>query len=242
MTCKIAGVICIFQFIKNKEDLFIYIFLNALILMLGNLSMWVFLPKMLVRVNIKEFGLKKHFKETLIYFIPTIATSVYTVLDKSLIGVITHDACENGYYEQATKIVNMAKSVVFVSVNAVMGARISYLCSENKIDEIKQRINRSMDFIFMLGFGAMFGIIGASATFVPIFFGKGYEPVSGLLNWMAPLIVIIGVSNCLGSQYYTPAGFRGQSAKYIIAGSCTNLVMNLILIPQLGSMGAVIDL
>lgn len=45
------------------------------------------------------------------YFIPTIATSIYTVLDKTLIGVITQNDAQNGYYEQATKIINMAKSV-----------------------------------------------------------------------------------------------------------------------------------
>ena len=60
--CKIAGVICIFVFIKNKSDVALYIFLNSFILMLGNISMWVFLPKMLVRVNPKEFCLKKHFQ------------------------------------------------------------------------------------------------------------------------------------------------------------------------------------
>lgn len=238
--CKILGVACIFLFINDKSDLFLYIFLNTLILMIGNISMWVFLPKMLVRVNIKEFRFKSHFKETLIYFVPTIATSVYTVLDKTLIGMITRSGYENGYYEQATKIINMAKTAVFISVNTVMEARISYLFAENRINEIKCRINKSMDYILLLGYGAMFGIIGVAKVFVPIFFGEGFESVTYLLYWMAPLIVIIGISNCLGSQYYTPAGLRKQSAMYIIIGSCVNLIMNLILIPKSGSIGAVI--
>lgn len=238
--CKIAGVICIFVIIKSKSDVALYIFLNSFILMMGNISMWVFLPKMLVRVNPREFKFKKHFHETLIYFIPTIATTVYTVLDKTLIGAITQDSYQNGYYEQATKIVNMAKTAVFVSVNTVMAARISYLFSENKIDEIKGRIEKSMNFILLLGFAATFGIIAVAEDFVPIFFGEGYEPVINLLYWMSPLILIIGVSNCLGSQYYTPAGLRAQSSKYIVTGAVTNLVMNLILIPKLGATGAII--
>lgn len=238
--CKIVGVICIFVFINDKSDVVLYIFLNAFILMLGNISMWVFLPRMLVRVNPKEFRFRRHLYETLIYFIPTIATTVYTVLDKTLIGTITQDNYQNGYYEQATKIINMAKTAVFVSVNTVMAARISYLFAENKIDEIKARIEKSIDFILLLGFAATFGIIAVAQDFVPVFFGDGYGPVVNLLYWMSPLILIIGVSNCLGSQYYTPAGLRKLSSKFIIMGAVVNLIMNLILIPKLEATGAVI--
>ena len=238
--CKIAGVICIFVFINNKSDVVLYIFLNAFILMLGNISMWVFLPKMLVRVNPREFRFRTHLHETLIYFIPTIATTVYTVLDKTLIGTITQDSYQNGYYEQATKIINMAKTAVFVSVNSVMAARISYLFAENKIDEIKARIEKSMDFILLLGFATSFGIVAVAQDFVPVFFGEGYEPVINLLYWMSPLVLIIGVSNCLGSQYYTPAGLRKLSSKFIIMGAVVNLIMNLILIPKFGATGAVV--
>ena len=86
----------------------------------------------------------------------------------------------------------------------------------------------------------MFGIISIAADFVPIFFGKGYEPVIYLLYLMSPLIIIIGISNCLGSHYYTPAGYREKSAKYIIWGSVINLICNLIFIPIFEAKGAVI--
>lgn len=238
--CKIAGVISIFVFVKQKDDLYLYIFLNAITCMAGNMSMWLFLPRYLVKVNPQEFRIGRHFHETLIYFIPTIASSVYMVLDKTLIGIITKNAYENGYYEQASKIVNMAKSCVFVSVNNIMTARISYLYKENRIDEIKGRIYKSFDFIFFLGYGAFFGIIAVSEELVSVFFGTGYEPVITLLKMMAPLIIIVAISNCLGAQYFTPAGLRKQSSEYIIVGSIVNLILNLVLIPKFETKGAVI--
>lgn len=237
--CKIIGVVCIFVFVNDNTDIAIYILINSLVLMIGNMSMWMFLPKMIERVSIRSFVFKKHLKETFIYFVPTIATSIYTVLDKTLIGLITHDNFENGYYEQATKIINMAKTGVFVSVNSVMGARISYLFSIEKNNEIKEKIGKALSFILLLAYGAMFGIISVASTFVPVFYGDGYYSVIRLLYCMSPLIVIIGISSCLGVQYYTPAGLRAQSTKYIISGSVINLIMNLIFIPLLGAMGAV---
>lgn len=237
---RIFGIILLFIFVKQKNDLLIYCFINSATALLGNLTMWFYLPKMLVKVDFRRLELKHHFQETLIYFIPTIATSMYTVLDKTLIGAITGSSFQNGYYEQATKIINIVKSVVFVAVNSVMGARISYLFAEEKYEEIKIRISRSMDFIYLLAFGAMFGVVGIATKFVPVFFGNGYEPVIALLYFMAPLILIIGTSNCLGAQYYTPSGQRKRSAKVIVLGAFVNLCLNLLLIPRFQSYGAAI--
>lgn len=238
--CKIAGVVAIFAFVKTKEDLVTYILLNAVILMLGNLSMWMFLPRFLIKVNVQSLQVAHHFKETLIYFIPTIAASIYTVLDKTLIGLITNDSYQNGYYEQATKIINIAKTASFVALNSVMGARLSYLFAENRIEEAKSKIKTAMEIILFFTVGAMFGIIGVAKNFVPIFFGDGYYPVVDLLYLMSPLIVIIGISNCIGSQYYAPVGKTKIASFYMIAGSAVNLCLNLLLIPHFGAKGAVI--
>ena len=236
---KLLGVVAVFLFVKEETDLAIYIAIMSLATLLGNLSMWAYLPKFINKVALGKLKLRVHFHETLIYFIPTVATSIYTILDKTLIGAITQDASENGYYEQATKIINIAKSVTFAGLNSVLGSRIAYLFAENKTAEIKTRIAQSMDYILFIGIGACFGILGVAKRFVPFFFGAGYEKTIDLLMLMSPLIIIIGISNCLGSQYYNPAGLRALSAKFIIAGSCINLVLNVLLIPRFESMGAV---
>lgn len=238
--CKLAGLIFLYAFVHKESDLFLYMVINSLIVLAGNLSMWTYLPKLLVKVDVKEIKIKKHFRETIIYFIPTLASSVYTVLDKTLLGLITKDSYQNGYYEQATRIINMIKAFVFTSVNAVVGVRNSYLFSLKKYDEIREKIINSMDFIIFVGMGSVFGLIGVASGFVPIFFGKGYEPVIMLLRIMAPIIIIIGISNCLGSLYFTPSGQRKRSAQIIVAGAVANLILNLLLIPRWGSVGATI--
>ena len=237
---KLIGVISIYKLVKTKDDLAVYFFIMAMVTFLGNATMWLFLPKYISKVRFKDISLKKHFKETFVYFVPTIATSIYTILDKTLIGLITTDTSENGYYEQATKVVNMAKSLTFTALNTLLGARISFLFAENRIDEIKDRIKTSIDYILFMGVGVCLGIIGIAPRFVPLFFGEGYEPVINLLYCLSPIILIIGISNCLGSQYYNPAGLRALSAKFIIVGSVVNLIMNLLLIPLFRSKGAVI--
>lgn len=237
---KILGIVAIFLFVQKKEDLIFYILIIALTTCIGNLSMWIYLPKCVEKVDIRTLTIKRHFKETFVYFIPTIATSIYTVLDKTLIGVFTNDNYQNGYYEQATKIINMAKSVCFVALNNVLGSRISFLFAENKLDEVREKIDISINYILFMGIGIVFGLMGIASRFVPWFFGNGYESVVYLLWILSPISLIIGISNCLGSQYYTPAGLRNLSVKYLIVGSCVNLILNCILIPRLMSYGAAI--
>lgn len=237
---KLAGFILTFVLVRDKDDLVVYMIIMTASVMLGNLSMWIYLPKFTVRIPLRTLRIKRHFKETLVYFIPTIATSIYTVLDKTLIGLITMDESENGYYEQATKIIRILEAITFVSLNNILGSRISYLFAENKQEEIYRRIRESMDYILFMGIGICFGLIGVAPRFVPLYFGAGYERVIGMLCLMSPIVVIIGVSNCLGSQYYNPVGKRSTSAKFIIAGSCVNLILNLLLIPRYWGFGAVV--
>lgn len=237
---KVLGLISLFVFVKHESDLYLYIAIMGASTLLGNMTMWLYLGRFLKKVNVKEFNLKRHFKETLIYFVPTIATSIYSVLDKTLIGAITKDANENGYYEQATNIVNAAKVVSFVAINGVMESRSSFLFAQGKTDRVKSMIEDSMNYILFMGFGLIFGLVGVADEFVPWFFGPGFYKVPVLIKMLSPVIVIIGVSHCLGSQYYTPSGRRAQSAKFIITGSVINLVLNLILIPKFWSYGAVI--
>ena len=235
---KIASAISLFIFIKDKNDLVLYVFIMSFSIFIGNLGMWTGLPKYVHKINLKTVKLKKHFHETLIYFIPTIASSVYNILDKTMIGVITHSAKENGYYEQANKILDMMKTITFVALNSVMESRISFLYAEEKFTEIKKRIKQSIDYVLFMGIAILFGICGIASVFVPLFFGPGYYKTVYLLYIMSPVVVIIGVSNCLGSQYYNPSGRRKDSAKYIILGSIVNFCFNIAMIPLLKSYGA----
>lgn len=237
---KIVGIILLFVFIHEKDDLIFYIFLMTLTNLLGALSMWMYIPKMVSKVEWHTLHIIPHLKETLIYFIPTIATSVYTILNKVLLGFICDDIRENGYYEQATKIIGIGQTLTFVALNSVLGARIAYLFAENKIEEIRQRIDKSLNYILLVGFCICFGMIAIASRFVPWFFGAGFSRCVILIQLLSPIVLIIGISNCLGDQYYTPAGLRKLSARFIVIGAIVNLLLNLCFIPFYGAVGAVI--
>lgn len=230
----------IFVFVKSSEDLPIFIGLLAVSSLLSNVSLWIFLPQYICKPDFRNIHIWRHFKNTLIYFVPTIATSIYTVLDKTLIGLITQENTQNGYYEQATKIINMAKAVAFNALNNVLVSRMSFLYMEKKDDEIRERTTWSMEYITFMCVGLSFGIWAVAPRFVPSFFGPDYANVVPLLRIFSPIILIVGISNCIASHYFTPMGLQKQNATFLIAGAIVNLILNCILIPSLGSQGAAI--
>ena len=55
---------------------------------------------------------------------------------------------------------------------------------------------------------------------------------------ISPIILFIGLSNVIGTQYLLPTKRQKEYTISVIAGSCINAVFNLILIPEYGAVGA----
>lgn len=236
---KICGLIIIFMFVKSPADLPIYVLSYSATLLLGNLSMWMYLPKFVKKVSLKHLNIQKHLRPTIVLFLPQIATSIYTMLDKTMIGALTGNTAEVGYYEQSQKLIKMAMTLA-TSLGTVMLPRVANLFKEGKIEEVKESMYSSFRFISFLTFPICLGLIGITKGFVPWFFGAGYDKVVLNMIMIAPIIIIIGYSNVIGTQFLLPTGRQKQYTISVCAGTVVNLVFNLILIPHFLSYGAAI--
>ena len=239
LVVKLSGIVLLFVCVKDHGDIWLYLLITSASFLLGNLSMWLTLPPLICKPEPKEWAFKIHLKESMAYFIPTIAASVYLYIDKIMLNKITGSPAENGYYEQATKILRVGYTVI-VSLNTVMTSRMSYLFAQNKLDEVKKRLEKSLSFIFLLGFPMCFGMVAISRNFVPWFFGAGFSQVAVLLILGSPLILAMSMHNFLAAQYLVPSGQRVRSTKGIVIGACVNFLLNLLLIPKFRAVGALV--
>ena len=83
--------------------------------------------------------------------------------------------------------------------------------------------------------------MGVSHTFAPFFFGKQYTQVSGLMFVQATMIIFVAIASVLGNQYLLSARRTKEFAISSFCGLVVNIVLNLLLIPKMGAMGAVIS-
>lgn len=236
---KFINIAYIFTVVRTKDDLILYVVGLTVFSVLSNISLWVYLPKYIIKVDRTDLHPFKDFKVVIGLFVPTIAIQVYTVLDKTMIGIITQDSFENGYYEQAIKISRMVLTVV-TALGTVMIPRIGYYFKEDNKEKIRDLMYRGYQFVWFLGIPLCFGLVMASSNFVPWFFGDGYDKVADLLKVLAFLILAIGINNVTGMQYLIPTGREKLFTTTVLIGAGVNFCLNAILIAFFQSEGAAI--
>ena len=236
MLFKVINIVFIFSAVRDKDDLFLYVAGMVLLALASNLSIWFYLPQYIDRPVWKELHPMRHLKPTLALFIPSVAMSIYTVFDKTMIGLFANNF-ENGYYEQALKISKTALTLV-TALGAVMIPRMGYYFNQKNMDKVKELTYQSYNFVWFLGVPLSFGLIGISQNLVPWFYGKGYDKITMLLPILGLLIIIIGLSNVTGIQYFVTTKRERLLTATVIIGAIVNFVCNLILIPKLYSIGA----
>lgn len=236
---KVVSIGFIFTFVRTKDDFIIYVLGLTLALIISDISLWPFVLKFIDRPKVKDLKPFSEIKVVFSMFVPTIAISIYTVLDKTMIGIITKNAAENGFYEQALKISRIALTVV-TSLGAVMIPRIGYLFEKHDNDLVRQYMYRSYRFVGFIGIPMGLGLLAISPNFVPWFFGKGFEGVIPLIGVLGFLLLSIGINNVTGVQYLIPTKRQNTFTKTVLIGACVNLIANICLIPSLGAIGAAI--
>lgn len=256
MLIRTIGIIIIFIFIKDKDDVEKYALYQAIISVIANLSLWPHLGKSVFNVNIKNLNIKQHVMPTIKLFIPTLAVSVYTMLDRLFIGLLIPGTTEimyddgtvvvakiadveNGFYEQSEKIVKLIMTL-FTSLTTVMVTRNSFELASGNMTRFKNNIDQTLKYLLFIGVPMMFGISAISINFCPWFFGSGYDKVPYLIMMFSPIILIIGFSNVLGRQYLIPLKRDNAFTMAICMGAVMNLLLNFILVPWLFSYGAAI--
>lgn len=236
---KVMTVILIFVFVKNTNDLWIYILLMSLGTLLGHLSMWTNLKKYVSFVKVDFKDVIKHIKPNLILVIPVFAISIYRSMDKVMLGSMSVSMMEIGYYENAEKIIYTLCG--FISAfGTVMMPRISNLIENKKIEEAKKYLNVSMKFMMFMMFAMSFGILATSSLLSVVLFGKSFYPSGSLMGLLALTLPMISWANVIRTQYIIPNSKDKIYIKTVVIGALLNMIVNFICIPFFGAMGAVL--
>lgn len=235
---KIIYFISIFIFIKNQSDLWLYILLFSMSTLLTNISFWI---------NIKDYigskpsklEIKKHTKNVIFFFIPQIASLIYTVIDKTMIGIIVPKIDNVYFYEQASYIVKTILMLI-TTAGTVMISKMSYAYEKKDYKIVNMYMEGVLEFVWLFGCALLFGICATIENIVPWFYGNDCLDIIKLVYYLAPLIIIIGLNNVVGIQYLIPTKQQNKYIKAVIVGAIINFVLNIIFIHIMEAIGAAI--
>ena len=152
----LARIVCvslIFMFVKSSADLPLYVLFYSITLLLGNISMWFYIPKYIKRNDVKNLNIQRHIKPAVMLFLPQIASSLYTLLDKTMIGLITDNNSEVAYYEQSQIIIKTVLTLL-TSLSTAMMPRIANLFATDDMETVK----KLYDNVYKIYFNVLFSI------------------------------------------------------------------------------------
>lgn len=233
---KIGSVIAIILFVKSKEDLWIYTSIYAVSMLLSTIVLWPYARKE-VHYHFPKFkDVLKHIKPNMIMFIPVIAISIYKYMDKLMLGGFSKK--ETGYYENVEKIMTVALGFITAFGN-VMLPRMSNMVARKDIAGVRQTIATSMRFVLGLSCALTFGMAAVAPEFVGLYFGDGFEPCITVMIALAPTMIFQSWANVIRTQYLIPFKHDNVYVGSVVFGAIVNFVINYLLIPKLGALGAV---
>lgn len=233
---RTISVICLFLFVRQKDDLVIYVILNILGGVGADVWNYVKMLKAGIRPRFTVFGVKVHLRPLFILFVSYVAISIYTILDSVMLGFMT-DYSEVGYYNNA---IHLSKTILMgvTSLSLVALTRVSYYMRSKDYKNINQLMDKSFSIVTFLAFPLAFGLMCIAPTFVPLFFGEKFVGSIIPLMILSTLIVFIGYSNLTGIQILIGMGFDKAFLYSVSTGTIANIVLNCLLIPVWGAIGA----
>ena len=236
---RLLTIFAIFMFVHHEEDLPLYCFILGLGTLLTNLSQWSQLPTLIRKPSWSSIHPFSDVNTVLSLFVPTIAIQIYTILDKTMIGMFSGVGAENGYYEEAMKFARITQMLV-TSLSVVMIPRIGNYFSQRKYKEVQKYLYQSFQYIWAVSIPMCFGLIGISDNLIPWFLGENYGKVSALLKILALLLISIGINTVTGNEYLIPTNRQRLYTKTVLIGAIVNICFNALLIPNLLSVGAAV--
>lgn len=237
---KLVCLVLIFLFVKTKEDAWIYVLINALSTLAAAFAMWPFIFKNVSKIDLRKLHVWRHFTPALMIFLPTLAITIYSVLDKTMIGILANNSdYENGCYDKAYQLNGMMLLLVTV-ISPVMIPRNAHDYAVGNNEEVKSHLEFSLNYTWLIGTPLIVGVSVLCYSLSAWFLGPGYDEVPLLLQIMSVRFVLSGIGVTFGDQLFIVIGKEKYCTIATTAAAVLNLLLNFIFIPLWGATGAAI--
>lgn len=235
---KLSTAVAVFIFIQQETDLWKYVLIMALGNLISSAVNWAFIFKMVrfTRVSAKE--VLQHIRPMLILFFSVIAISVYSYMDKIMLGSMA-SLSELGYYENAWKMIEFPAGFI-TALSSVMMPKISNLVAKGEEKIVDQYISGSLRFSMIAASAIAFGVAGISDCFSVVFWGEDFADCGVLMKTMAVTIILMSWNAVIRTQYLIPRGYDKVYLLAVCGGAAVNFATNWALIPLHGALGATI--
>lgn len=237
---KFIGAVLILIFVRCPNDYQIYVLILSCSYILVGFIAFVYVvihyDLKYIKINFNNILVKKVLNKSISIFINNLFMTAYTLVGMTILGCYESDY-NVGIYSGAYRIIMAVMSITSLPINIGLFPVMSRLFSES-IEKGVGYLKKMLKLVLIFGILMALIILAISPLAVHILLGSSFNESINLLKLFSVLPLLVIVASMLTIQ-----GLYGLQLQYFapylggfVAIVC--IVMNLILIPKYGIMGA----
>ena len=192
---RILCTASLFIFVHTPADLEAYAWITVGATVGNNFINFIHLRKYISVKNIiwRNLRIWRHLKPALHIFILNIIISLYTNLNTTMLGFI-QDNSAVGYYTAGNKISNIILNII-TSIGVVLLPRCSNLIETKQKEKFSSITQKTYQLVIAFSLPCLCGLIVFAPSIITLFCGTEFLEAVPVLQWTAPVILFIGLSN-----------------------------------------------
>lgn len=235
---KLLETVCIFILVKSPEDVGIYALIMCVSTCVGQIIMMPQVIAAIPPVRFSKDEVKEHIKPLFTLFAAVIAVTLYTVFDKTLLGLLASKD-DVAFYEYSDKIVKIPRTFIGV-IGTVLFPRACRYAADGDMKKLEKNYDYCLIVTSFIGFAAIFGLAAVAQQFAILYYGEGFSICGNVIISMSPIILIIGFGDNIRQSYIYPLKMDAIMVKILSINAVANLILSAFLIPIMGIYGAVV--
>lgn len=235
---RMAYVVAIFVFVRTQADYLTYFAIVSAMSVVIGITNWTY-RRRFVRFFLPSWhSLGRHIRPMLFLGSQLVLTSLYTTFNVVYLGMMCGDA-EVGYYTTATKIENIILAL-YTSLTLVMMPRVSAMMEEHDEAGVHHLLSQSFLSLFAFALPAVIFAEWYAPELVWLVAGPGYEGAIFSMRLVMPALLIVGLEQILIVQLLMPSGADKEVFVNSCFGAAVSLVLNVVLVSNLGCVGSAV--
>lgn len=235
---KLVSFFLICIYIRDENDLIVYFVIQSVSILFSQIILWFFLRKRIFFVKVSIRDCLSHLKPSIGYFISKIAITLYTNINKTLLGLLV-SISSVGFYSNGYSLIFVISSLLG-TIDMVLLPKMSNMMINGQEDKMANILYQSIHFEMFLYVGSMFGLLTISDKLIPWFYGDDFLELTNILMLFSLIILVKPLGVAILRQYLIPLDKMKSYNYSVIIGAVVNCVFTISTYSQLGVYSAVI--
>ncbi len=236
ITFKIISLALVFLLVRRQEDYFIYAAILVLSTAGSNVVNLIHARKYIHLYPISELNVKRHLRPIFTLFAASIAGTISANTDTVMLGFMKDDFAV-GLYNFSVKI-KLLLSTIMTAGLTVFVPRFSYYIKARKEELYRTQIRQ----VFLLTLSVAAALCAFTVFFcdeiIFVLGDQAYYSAKPSVIVLTSCICVLACTWTLGVGILQPISREGEYAKGMYFGCAINIVLNAVLIPVMGVVGA----